>query len=421
MAAIITRAGKGSILTSAEMDANLTNLNQDKAEISSLASVATSGSFTDLTDVPAIPEQVNADWAAASGPAQILNKPTLGTAAAQNTSAFATAAQGTTADNAIPASQKGAANGVATLGAGGKIPESQIPAVAISDVFTVASQSAMLALTAERGDIAVRSDINKSFALVAEPASTLGNWIELRTPTDAVLSVAGKTGAVTLVKADVGLSNVNNTSDSAKAVLSSSKWTTARTLTLGATGKSVDGSANVSWTLAEIGAATENATLTDAAASSTLPATTATALTALLQTVRDCLKWLLANTLQLSGAQTAAGVKTFSDRSVHAGAYTPSAQPTHSATPTFDCATSNVFEPAAMTGNVTSITLSNAVAGQTVQIRFQQDATGGRTCAVPSGAKVDGAINTGANRVSWLVMTYSSRAARWEGNWLVVP
>jgi len=144
-------------------------------------------------------------------------------------------------------------------------------------------------------------------------------------------------------------------------------------------------------------------------------------LTALLQTVRDCLKWLLANTLQLTGAQSVAGVKTFSDRSSHAGAYTPAAQPTHSATPTFDCAVSNVFEPAAMTGNVTSITLSNAVAGQTVQIRFQQDATGGRTCAVPSGAKVDGSINTGASRVSWLILTYSSRASRWEGNWLVVP
>ena len=123
----------------------------------------------------------------------------------------------------------------------------------------------------------------------------------------------------------------------------------------------------------------------------------------------------------LAGAQTVAGVKTFSDRSVHAGAYTPSAQPTHSATPTFDCATSNVFEPAALTGNVTSITLSNAVAGQTVQIRFQQDATGGRTVAVPSGAKVDGSINTAANRVSWLILTYSARGSRWEGNWLQVP
>ena len=186
----------------------------------------------------------------------------------------------------------------------------------------------------------------------------------------------------------------------------------------GATGKLLKA---VTLTNTDVGAAPVNTALTDAAASSTLPATTSTALTALLQTVRNCLKWLLANTVQTSGAQTVAGVKTFSDRSAHAGAYTPSLTPAHSATPTFDCATGNVFEPAAMTGNVTSITLSNAVAGQTVQIRFQQDATGGRTCAVPSGAKVDGSINTAADRVSWLILTYSSRGSRWEGNWLVIP
>lgn len=186
----------------------------------------------------------------------------------------------------------------------------------------------------------------------------------------------------------------------------------------GATGKLLKA---VTLTNTDVGAAPVNTTLTDAGASSTLPATTSTALTALLQTVRDCLKWLVSNTVQTSGAQTVAGAKTFTDRSVHAGAYTPSLTPAHSATPTFNCATGNVFEPAVMTGNVTSITLSNAVAGQTVQIRFQQDATGGRTCAVPSGAKVDGSINTGANRVSWLVLTYSSRASRWEGNFLQVP
>lgn len=39
-----------------------------------------------------------------------------------------------------------------------------------------------------------------------------------------------------------------------------SKWATARTLTIGNTGKVVDGSANVSWTLAEIGAATSRHT-----------------------------------------------------------------------------------------------------------------------------------------------------------------
>lgn len=118
----------------------------------------------------------------------------------------------------IPMTQRGSANGVASLDAGGKVPESQMPAIAITNVFPVASQASMLALTAERGDVAVRSDLNRSFALAAEPASLLANWLELRTPTDVVLSVAGKTGSVTLAKADVGLGNVDNTSDASKPV-----------------------------------------------------------------------------------------------------------------------------------------------------------------------------------------------------------
>lgn len=68
----------------------------------SLATVATSGDYDDLTNKPTIPAaQVNADWNASSGVAQILNKPTLGTAAAADTTDFATAAQGTKADTAV--------------------------------------------------------------------------------------------------------------------------------------------------------------------------------------------------------------------------------------------------------------------------------------------------------------------------------
>lgn len=118
----------------------------------------------------------------------------------------------------IPTTARGAANGVASLDADGKILESELPAIAITDAFSVDSEAAMLALTAQRGDIAIRTDLNRTFALAASPASTLANWLELRTPTDAVLSVAGKTGAVTLVKGDVGLGNVDNTSDATKSI-----------------------------------------------------------------------------------------------------------------------------------------------------------------------------------------------------------
>lgn len=51
-----------------------------------LAKVATSGSYDDLSDKPSIPaEQVNADWNATSGKARILNKPTIPSAVTAQT------------------------------------------------------------------------------------------------------------------------------------------------------------------------------------------------------------------------------------------------------------------------------------------------------------------------------------------------
>jgi hypothetical protein len=95
--------------------------------------------------------------------------------------------------------QKGANNGIAPLDGTGKVPLDHIPASAIAEVFVVNSQANMLAISgAGVGDIAVRTDVNKSFILQATPATTLGNWVELLTPTDSVLSVDGITGAVSL-------------------------------------------------------------------------------------------------------------------------------------------------------------------------------------------------------------------------------
>ena len=50
---------------------------------------------------------VNADWTSVSGDSQILNKPTLGTAAATASTDYATAAQGTKADSALQAADIG--------------------------------------------------------------------------------------------------------------------------------------------------------------------------------------------------------------------------------------------------------------------------------------------------------------------------
>lgn len=105
----------------------------------------------------------------------------------------------------------GAANGVASLDSTGKIVSSQLPAITITDTFVVASQAAMLALTVQTGDVAVRTDLNKSFIVKGVDGSVIGNWQELLTPTDAVLSVAGRTGAVSLAQADIaGLTTASN-------------------------------------------------------------------------------------------------------------------------------------------------------------------------------------------------------------------
>lgn len=67
-----------SVVTSGVAQIDLTPY----AESDDLATVATSGSYTDLTNKPTIPAaQVNSDWNASSGVAEILNKPNLATVA----------------------------------------------------------------------------------------------------------------------------------------------------------------------------------------------------------------------------------------------------------------------------------------------------------------------------------------------------
>ncbi|MBD8235671.1 hypothetical protein SOM46_09140 [Pseudomonas fluorescens] len=85
------------------------------------------------------------------------------------------------ADAALPASQKGVASGVATLGSDGKLPVSQLPPLAINEVFTVATQAAMLALTAQRGDMAIRTDqAGQAYVLAADAPTVLANWIQIK-------------------------------------------------------------------------------------------------------------------------------------------------------------------------------------------------------------------------------------------------
>ena len=90
------------------------------------------------------------------------------------------------------------------IGADGKINETLLPKIAITDTHVVADEAEMLALTAEKGDVAIRTDKNRSFILKQAPADNLANWLELKSPECTVFSVNGKAGDIVLSTTDVG-------------------------------------------------------------------------------------------------------------------------------------------------------------------------------------------------------------------------
>lgn len=118
---------------------------------------------------------------------------------------------GYTAENTA---NKNAANGYAGLDSSGKVNPSQLPAIAITDTFVVASQAAMLALSAETGDVAVRTDLNKSYILKGTNPTVLADWQELLTPTSSVTTVFGRSGAVTAQSNDYTWAQVNKATSS---------------------------------------------------------------------------------------------------------------------------------------------------------------------------------------------------------------
>ena len=125
---------------------------------------------------------------------------------------FATAAQGAKADSAVQPDalgtsatlNAGVANGTATLDATGKVPSAQMPPIAITETFVVASQIAQLALTAQEGDVAVRTDLSKTYIKNSGTSGTMADWSELLAPGAPVQSVNGQTGTVSLTASDVG-------------------------------------------------------------------------------------------------------------------------------------------------------------------------------------------------------------------------
>jgi hypothetical protein len=119
----------------------------------------------------------------------------------------------------LDANKVGAANGVASLDALGKVPTDQIPAVSFSSVKVLGSEAAMLGLSsAVIGSVVIRTDENKNYVLAAANPSVLSNWIQLLTPAAPVQTVNGYSGNVSITKTDLGLENVQNTTDADKII-----------------------------------------------------------------------------------------------------------------------------------------------------------------------------------------------------------
>jgi hypothetical protein len=122
-------------------------------------------------------------------------------------------------------------------------------------------------------------------------------------------------------------------------------------------------------------------------------------------------------TLTASGMATlSAGLNVTGEAVITGAARTPSTATNATATTTLDCRASNVFR-VAMGTNITTLTLSNPGDGQTVNIRFVQDGTGGRTVTWPASFRWAGAsaptLSTAADRVDLLVASYFADTGTW--------
>jgi hypothetical protein len=147
-------------------------------------------------------------------------------------------------------SEKGAANGYASLDGSSKVPAAQLPSY-VDDVLEFANLAAF-PFTGTAGVIYVALDTGKIYRwsgsayieispspgstdAVPEGSTNLYHTTARAAAAAPVQSVAGRTGAVTLAKADVGLSNVDNTSDANKPVSSATATALAGKQSLDAT------------------------------------------------------------------------------------------------------------------------------------------------------------------------------------------
>lgn len=108
--------------------------------------------------------------------------------------------------------EKNQPSGYAGLDAGGKVLPGTLPALAITSVSTVGSQAAQLALTAQEGDVAIRTDLTpaKAYMHNSGSAGTMADWTEIAIDASLVSSVFGRTGAVVTASGDYTAGQITN-------------------------------------------------------------------------------------------------------------------------------------------------------------------------------------------------------------------
>lgn len=102
-----------------------------------------------------------------------------------------------------------AAGNVPLIGADGKLDTSIMPQLTITDIKTVGSQSEMLALDVQQGDVCRRTDEKMVYILAGNDPKVLANWLPWLTPECDVISVNGKTGIVVLSTDDIAEGGTN--------------------------------------------------------------------------------------------------------------------------------------------------------------------------------------------------------------------